>query len=92
MNFWGSTASIFDGSFFKIRQIQLGYTVPQAWTKKILIKQLRMFVSLDDYFTFTSYPGMDPETATSGQASGRGVDIGAYPSMRKLMLGVNVSF
>ena len=92
MNFWGSTASIFDGSFFKIRQVQLGYTVPQQWTKKILINQLRMFVSLDDYFTFTSYPGMDPETATSGRASGRGVDIGAYPSMRKLMLGVNVSF
>ena len=92
MNFWGSTAGVFDGSFFKIRQIQLGYTVPQVWTKKILINQLRMFVSLDDYFTFTSYPGMDPETATSGSASGRGVDIGAYPSMRKLMLGVNVSF
>jgi len=92
MNFWGSTAGIFDGSFFKIRQIQLGYTIPQALTKKILINQLRMFVSLDDFFTFTSYPGMDPETATSGSASGRGVDVGAYPSMRKLMLGVNVSF
>ena len=91
MNFWGSTASVFDGSFFKIRQVQLGYTVPQQWTKKVLINQLRMFVSLDDFFTFTSYPGMDPETATSGSASGRGVDIGAYRSMRKLMLGVNVS-
>ena len=92
MNFWGSTASLFDGSFFKIKQVQLGYTVPQNWTKKVLINQLRMFVSLDDFFTFTSYPGMDPETATSGSASGRGVDIGAYPSMRKVMFGVNVSF
>ena len=92
MNFWGSTASVFDGSFFKIRQIQLGYTVPQRLTKKILINQLRLYVSLDDFFTFTSYPGMDPETATSGSASGRGVDIGAYPSMRKCMFGVNVSF
>ena len=92
MNFWGSTASVFDGSFFKIRQVQLGYTVSQQWTKKVLLNELRMVVSLDDFFTFTSYPGMDPETATSGSASGRGVDIGAYPSMRKLMLGVNVSF
>jgi len=92
MNFWGSTAAVFDGSYFKIKQVQLGYTVPQKWTKKALINQLRLFVSLDDFFTFTSYPGMDPETATSGQASGRGVDIGAYPSMRKVMLGVNVSF
>ena len=92
VNFWGSTAGIFDGSFFKIRQVQLGYTVPQVWTRKALINQLRLFVSLDDWFTFTSYPGMDPETATSGSASGRGVDIGAYPSMRKCMFGVNVSF
>ena len=92
MNFWGSTASVFDGSFFKIRQVQLGYTIPQKLTKKVLINQLRLYVSLDDFFTFTSYPGMDPETATSGSASGRGVDIGAYPSMRKCMFGVNVSF
>ena len=92
VNFWGSTAGLFDGSFFKIRQMQLGYTVPQKITQKVFIKQLRMFVSLDDFFTFTSYPGMDPETATSGSASGRGVDIGAYPSMRKSMFGVNVSF
>ncbi len=92
VNFWGSTAGVFDGSFFKIRQMQLGYTVPQKITKKVFINQLRMFVSLDDFFTFTSYPGMDPETATSGSASGRGVDIGAYPSMRKCMFGVNVSF
>ena len=92
VNFWGSTAGLFDGSFFKIRQMQLGYTVPQKITQKVFIKQLRMFVSLDDFFTFTSYPGMDPETATSGSASGRGVDIGAYPSMRKFMFGVNVSF
>ena len=92
VNFWGSTAGLFDGSFFKIRQMQLGYTVPQKITQKVFIKQLRMFVSLDDFFTSTSYPGMDPETATSGSASGRGVDIGAYPSMRKCMFGVNVSF
>ena len=92
MNFWGSTAGIFDGSFFKIRQVQLGYTVPRKWTSKALINQLRLYVSLDDFFTFTNYPGMDPETATSGQAYGRGVDIGAYPSMRKVMFGVNLSF
>ena len=92
MNFWGSTAGVFDGSFFKIRQVQLGYTVPRKWTSKALINQLRLYVSLDDFFTFTNYPGMDPETATSGQAYGRGVDIGAYPSMRKVMFGVNLSF
>ena len=92
MSYWGSTASIFDGSYFKIKQIQLGYTLPKNLTKKALINQLRVYVSLDDFFTFTSYPGMDPETATSGTAYGRGVDVGAYPSMRKTMFGVNLSF
>ena len=90
--FWGSTASIFDGSYFKIKQIQLGYTLPQMLTRKALINQLRFYVSLDDFFTFTSYPGMDPETATSGSAYGRGVDVGAYPSMRKVMFGVDLTF
>jgi len=92
MNFWGSTAAIFNGSYFKIKQMQLGYTLPQKWTQKAMINQLRLYVSLDDFFTFTSYPGMDPETATSGSSSGRGVDIGSYPSMRKVLLGVNLTF
>ena len=92
MKFWGSTASLFDGSYFKIKQIQLGYTLPQVWTKKAFINQLRLYVSLDDFFTFTKYPGMDPETATSGNSYGRGVDVGAYPSMRKMMFGINLTF
>ena len=92
MNFWGSTASLFDGSYFKIKQIQLGYTLPSQLTKKALISQLRFHVSLEDFFIFTKYPGMDPETATRGTAYGRGVDVGAYPSMRKLMFGVNLTF
>ena len=90
--FWASSANVFDGSYFKIKQIQLGYTLPARITKKVLVDSLRMFVSLDDFFTFTSYPGLDPETATTENADQMGFDLGTYPTTRKVVFGVNVSF
>ena len=92
VDFWSSDATIFKGDFFKIKQIQLGYTLPQKFTKKILINSLRAFVSLDDWFLFTQYPGFDPEAATTGSSTGRGLDKGNYPNAKKMMFGVNVSF
>jgi len=90
--FWGSSASIFDGSYFKIKQIQLGYTLPRNWTKKILVSNLRIYASLDDYFTFSKYPGMDPETAHSGAANSMGYDKGSYPTRKKAVIGINIAF
>ena len=92
VDFWSSSATIFKGDFFKIKQIQLGFTLPQKWTKKILMNSLRAYVSLDDWFLFTQYPGFDPEAATTGSSTGRGLDKGNYPNSKKLMFGVNVSF
>ena len=91
-DFWSSSAAIFDGSYFKIKQIQLGYTLPQSLTKKVFISDLRLFVSLDDYITFTKYPGADPETASYNSSTSRGVDSGSYPTTKKLVLGVNLTF
>lgn len=91
--FRASTARIFDASFFKIKQIQLGYTVPKNILKKVKMGSLRAYVSLDDWFTFTKYPGLDPETSHAGtSAAGLGIDYGSYPISKKLVLGVNVSF
>ena len=88
-----SNMRVYDASFFKIKQIQLGYTLPRNLTKKIAISSLRAYVSLDDWFTFTKYPGLDPETSHAGSsASGLGVDYGSYPISKKLVFGVNVSF
>ena len=88
-----SNMRVYDASFFKIKQIQLGYTLPSKLTKKIAISSLRAYVSLDDWFTFTKYPGLDPETSHAGSsASGLGVDYGSYPISKKLVFGVNVSF
>jgi TonB-linked SusC/RagA family outer membrane protein len=91
-DFWSSSACVFDGSFFKIKQIQLGYTIPRNITQKVKISDLRFFVSLDDYFTFSKYPGADPETASLNSSTSRGVDSGSYPTTKKLVFGVNLTF
>jgi TonB-linked SusC/RagA family outer membrane protein len=93
-HFWGSSASMFSGAYFKIKQIQLGYTVPAAITRKAGISRLRGYVSLDDFITFTKYPGTDPETATASNngASSNGYDNGTYPQSKKVILGLNVTF
>ncbi len=90
--FWSSDACIFSGSYFKIKQIQLGYTLPQNLTRRIAVENLRLFVSLDDFFTITKYPGADPETATTGRASAMGFDSGTYPTMKKAVFGLNLTF
>lgn len=69
-----SSAMVYDGSYFKIKQIQLGYNLPKHLLKKVAINSLRLYVSLDDFFTITKYPGFDPEAsanATSVWASTR---------------------
>lgn len=91
-DFWSSNANLFKGDFFRIKQLQLGYTLPSKITKKAAISNLRLFVSLDDFFTFTAYPGLDPETASTNSSSGAGLDWGSYPTMQKMLLGVNITF
>ena len=90
--FFGSSAAVFSGAYFKIKQIQLGYTIPKALTSKIAISNLRVFCSLDDFFTITKYPGADPETASINSGASRGFDNGTYPTSKKLVFGVNVTF
>lgn len=68
-------------SFVKIRNIQLGYTFPKTLLPNIAIDRLRIYTSLENFFTFTKYDGLDPEVS--------GVD---YPAMKQVVLGVNLSF
>lgn len=82
-----SSGMIYSGNYFKIKQIQLGYTLPKSLTQKVLLSKVRLYASLDDFFTFTSYPGTDPEVCGS-----TGADSGNYPTSKKVVLGVNVAF
>jgi len=86
-DFW-----VFDASYFKIKQVQLGYTVAPALLKKINIASLRIYGSLENVFTFTKYPGNDPESMSNTYGSGIGLDKVNYPSTRNYTFGINVSF
>ena len=86
-----SSAMIYDGSYFKFKQIQLGYTLPKNLLSKVGISHSRVYCSLDDFFTITKYPGFDPE-ASANSTTGMGVDKGAYPTSKKVVLGFNIEF
>ncbi|WP_321373089.1 TonB-dependent receptor [uncultured Draconibacterium sp.] len=95
----GSNVFVYDNSFFKIKEIQLGYSLPSALIERVKISQLRVYVSLENYFTSTNYPGIDPESmagVTAGDdpnlAGGMGIDRIQYPSMKQATFGINVSF
>ena len=90
--FWSSSAAMFDGSFFKIKQIQLGYTVPANILQKVSLKGMRVFISLDDMICFNKYPGCDPESATNSAINAMGLDNGGYPVTSKIITGVNIRF
>lgn len=84
---------IFDGSYLRIQTIQLGYSIPQNILKDAYIKSLRLYVSMDNFFTFTSYPGMDPQpTIANNTPNNSGVDRGTYPKAKDIMLGASINF
>lgn len=70
-----------DKAYMKIKNIQLGYTLPKKWVDAAALSRVRLFCSLENFFTFTDYVGMDPET--------NGL---TYPSIRQASFGLNVSF
>jgi len=86
---YNSDFMIFDGSYLRIKQIQLGYNFDSNASG--FMKGARLFVSLEDFFTFTKYVGMDPEVG-SGDDRSQGIDRGVYPLPKKIMFGANVSF
>jgi len=88
--YFTSSASVYDGSYFKIKQIQLGYSLPASLLKKICISNLRIYGSLEDFFTFTKYKGFDPEV--TGVGSALGVDKGSYPTSKKVVCGISITF
>ena len=73
------------GAYLRLKNVQLGYTLPQRWTQKIKMSRCRIYLSGNNLFTATKYSGYDPEV-------GGGVDYGNYPQSRTFMLGLNINF
>lgn len=80
-----STFFLQDGSYLRVKNLVLGYTIPASITKHVGIDRLRVYFSGDNLFTFTKYPGLDPERAASG-------DFLTYPQNKIYSFGVNVTF
>ena len=80
-----------DGSYLRLQNVTLGYTLPQNLLQRWRIERLRVFASANNLFTITGYQGLDP--AVGGDADLTfGIDVGNYPVTRGYTLGLNVSF
>ena len=81
-----------DGSYVRLRNVQLGYTLPKSVTSKVpSLGSVRVYVTGRNIFTITDYTGFDPEITGTGFYS-RGVDISSYPNVRSFTGGLQVNF
>ncbi|GIQ57137.1 SusC/RagA family TonB-linked outer membrane protein [Flavobacterium collinsii] len=80
-----------DGSFLRINNVSLGYTLPKAWLKKSHISNLRIYFTAYNLYVFTKYSGYDPEVSVLNNAITRGVDFSAYPRSKSFITGLNIS-
>lgn len=85
VNYWTSDRFLEDASYLRLKNLQLGYTIPQKALQKVKLQNFRVYLSASNLFTITKYSGYDPEV-------GSGVDYGNYPQSRTFMLGINLSF
>ncbi len=91
-NFSHNSMFVFDGSFIRLQSAELGYTLPRNLTDKVKVERLRVFVSGQNLFLLTKYPG-DPEIGNTGGYGGSsiGVDRGLYPRSRVISFGAKVT-
>ncbi|MHB1179216.1 MAG: SusC/RagA family TonB-linked outer membrane protein [Daejeonella sp.] len=91
-----STYFLEDGSYLRIKNIQLGYNLPVRLISKAGMSSAHIYIQGQNLFTFTKYTGLDPEINLRGYGGGNdrqlGVDEGAYPTAKNFLFGVNVSF
>ncbi|HAD95819.1 MAG TPA: SusC/RagA family protein, partial [Cryomorphaceae bacterium] len=88
-----STWHLEDGSYIRIQNIALGYTLPEKWTKRVLVDRLRFYISVQNLYTWTDYSGYNPEVDLyNSDALTPGVDYGVYPLARTYSLGLNATF
>lgn len=77
-----SDAFVHNAAYLRCKNIQLGYTIPSDITKKFFVESLKVYASIDNLFTITKFPGLDPEV---------GANVG-YPTVRQYSIGLNISF
>lgn len=81
-----------DGSYLRLKTLQLGYNLPKAWLKRAQIQKLKVYMTGQNLLTFTKYNGLDPEIGNVGGSLEIGIDRGFYPQARTIMGGVSLTF
>ena len=82
-----------DGSFLRIANVSLSYNLPRKWAEKAFLQNARLYVNIQNLYTFTKYSGYDPEIGSFNQsAMKQNYDMGRYPSPRTYTLGLNPTF
>jgi TonB-linked SusC/RagA family outer membrane protein len=87
-----STWHVEDGSYLRIRNITIGYSLPQSICKRYSISKLRFYVAAQNPFTFTKYLGYNPEVTNRTQATTNGEDYGVYPIAKTISVGIHLTF
>jgi len=90
--FYPSSWSIEDGSFLRINNITLGYSLPQKTISRLKMSKLRFYVTASNLAVLTSYTGYDPEVSVRSSPLTPGLDYSAYPKSRSFIFGINASF
>jgi hypothetical protein len=84
---------IYDATYLRIKNITLGYNLPENLFKNSLINDIRCYVSMDNVKTFDNYPGYTPETNSFGNSNTMmGIDYSTYPLSRRIIFGINIVF
>lgn len=86
-----STWVIEDGSYLRLQNLTLGYTLPSKLTRKAYFDKVRIYVSGNNLVTFTNYTGYNPEVSNKSNPLTPGLDYGTYPLARTFMIGINLS-
>ena len=81
-----------DGSYLRVRNVQIGYVLPKNLSKKLGSDYVRIYFSANNLFTLTNYMGYDPDIGSAGGALSSGIDYGFYPQARTIMGGINIKF
>ena len=81
-----------DGSYLRLKNVQLGYSLPKAFLSKLKIEKFRLYASTQNLLTLTNYSGLDPEIGATQGALDLGIDRGFYPQARTFLAGLNITF
>ena len=87
-----SSRFVYDGSYIRLKNISLGYNIPESILSKVGIGAVKLYISAQNILTVTDYPGIDPEVNYNSSNTRVGLDYGSYPNVKSVTFGCNIIF